>query len=185
MHAETAPKHNSNHAEPKKPYITLGDISFLVFVLLVSLTMTSISYTIWKDEMHSGEAKESGEHVVATFTEQGQKRGNAEANPPATCDVSTMTWATCRDAMFASSGPLAETKNTFSNENLLIAPACDRNDLHTLGSLIFEKGTPKPDGSGFSYSAIADDEKLDQAVPMRLTVCVRGFTSEHVSEFTF
>ena len=185
MHAETAPKHSSNHAEPKKPYITLGDISFLVFVLLVSITMTSISYTIWKDEMSSGEAKESGEHVVAVLTEQGQKRGNAEANPPAVCDVATMTWAACRDAMFAAGGPLAETKNTFKTDNVLIAPACDRNDLHTLGSFIFEKGTPKPDGSGFSYSAIADDEKLEQALPMRLTVCVRGFTSEHVSEFTF
>ena len=185
MQADTAPRHNSNNAEPKKPYINAGDIAFLIFVLIVSLTMTSISYTIWKDEKSSGESKESGEQVVAVFTEQGLKRGNAEANPAAICDFNSMTWATCRDAMFAVGAPLAETKNTFSADNLLFSQACDRNDLLNLGSLIFEKGTPKPDGSGFTYSAIADDEKLDQALPMRLTVCVRGFTSEHVSEFSF
>ncbi len=185
MQADTAAKNNSLHAEPKKPYITAGDLAFLVFVLIVAFTMTSISYTIWKDEKSSGESKESGEQVVAMFTEQGQKRGNTEANPPAICDFSTMTWAACRDAMFAVGAPLAEIKNNFSAKNLLFSQACDRNDLLNLGSLIFEKGTPKPDGSGFTYSAIADDEKLDQAVPMRLTVCVRGFTSEHVSEFSF
>jgi hypothetical protein len=87
--------------------------------------------------------------------------------------------------MFAVGAPSAETKNNFSAKNLLFSQACDRNDLLNLGSLIFEKGTPKPDGSGFTYSPIADDEKLEQAVPMRLTVCVRGFTSEHVSEFSF
>ena len=185
MQADTAPKNNSLHADPKKPYITAGDLAFLVFVLIVALTMTSISYTIWKDEKSSGESKESGEQVVAVFTEQGLKRGNAEANPPAVCDFSSMTWGACRDAMFAVGAPLAETKNNFSAKNLLFSQACDRNDLLNLGSLIFEKGTPKPDGSGFTYSPIADDEKLEQAVPMRLTVCVRGFTSEHVSEFSF
>jgi hypothetical protein len=185
MQTETAPQHNSHHAEAKKPYITAGDLAFLVFVVLVALTMTSISYTIWKDEMSSSESKESGEQVVATFTEQGLKRANAEASAPAICDFSAMTWAACRDAMFAVGAPLAETKNTFSANNVLISPACDRNDLHTLGALVFEKGTLKPDGSGFIYSAISDDEKLDQALPMRLTVCVRGFISEHVSEFSF
>ena len=185
MQAETAPKHISNNSEPKKPYINAGDIAFLIFVLIVSLTMTSISYTIWKDEMSSSETKESGEQVVAVFTEQGLKRGNAEANPAAVCDFSAMTWAACRDAMFAVGAPLAETKNNFSAKNLLISSACDRSDLHTLGALVFEKGTLKPDGSGFTYSPIADDEKLDQALPMRLTACVRGFTSERVSEFSF
>ena len=185
MQAETAPKHSSNNAEPKKPYITSGDIRFLIFAMLVLFTLMNISYTIWKDEVSSGETKESGEHVVAVFTAQGQLRGNAESTPPAVCDFSSMTWAACRDAMFAVGAPLAETKNNFSTNNLLFSPACDRNDLHNLGSLIFEKGTPKPDGSGFTYSPIADDEKLDQAVPMRLTVCVRGFTSQRVSEFSF
>jgi hypothetical protein len=185
MQADTAPQHNSNHAEPKKPYINAGDIAFLVFALLVAFTMTSISYTIWHDEKKSGDTKTSGEQVVAVFTEQGLKRGNAEANPPAVCDFSSMTWAVCRDAMFAVGAPLAETKNSFSADNLLFSQACDRNDLLNLGSLIFEKGTPKPDGSGFTYSPIADDEKLDQVVPMRLTVCVRGFTTVRVSEFSF
>lgn len=185
MQADTAPQHSSNHAEPKKPYITSGDIAFLIFALLVLFILMNISYTIWKDEASSGETKENGEHVVAVFTEQGLKRGNAEANPPAVCDFSAMTWAACRDVMFAAGAPLGETKNTFSKDNLLIASACDRNDPHTLGSLIFEKGTPKPDGSGFTYSPIADDEKLDQVVPMRLTVCVRGFVVERISAFTF
>ena len=185
MQTETAPKHNSNNAEPKKPYITGGDIAFFIFVIVVSITMTNISYTIWKDEMSSSETKSEGEQVVAILTEQGLKRGNAEANPAAVCDFSSMTWAACRDAMFAVGGPLAETKNNFSTNNLVISPACDRNDLHTLGSFIFEKGTPKPDGSGFAYSPIADDVKLDQAVPMRLSACDRGFVAEHVSEFTF
>ncbi len=185
MHAETAPKHNSNHAEPKKPYITAGDIGFLIFVLIISTVMTSISYTIWHDEKNSGESKTSGEQVVALLTEQGLKRDNADASPAATCDVATMTWGACRDALFAASGPLANITNSFSKDNHLYTSACDRNDLLTLGALVFEKGTPKPDGSGFTYSAIADDEKLDQPVPMRLTVCVRGFASEHVSEFSF
>lgn len=185
MRAETAPNQSNNNTEAKKPYLTVGDISFLLLVLVISITMTSISYTIWQDEMSSGEAKVSSEQVVALLAEEGQKRGKSDAAPPATCDVTTMSWATCRDALFAAGGPLANTKNTFSKNNLLVAPACDRTDLHTLGALIFEKGTPKPDGSGFAYSAIADDEKLDQALPMRLTVCVRGFTAEHVSEFTF
>jgi hypothetical protein len=57
MQAETAPKHNSNNAEPKKPYITGGDIAFFIFVIVVAITMTNISYTIWKDEMSSSAKK--------------------------------------------------------------------------------------------------------------------------------
>ncbi len=180
MQAETLSQNDSEHS---KTYFTKSDFLFLIFIAFVVVSIGWIGYSIWEDEVRSQITKENGEHLSAWMTEKGAKR--EEENAFAPCDTKTMTWAVCRNALVAKDGPFAKLGNEFEKTNLIFAPECNRNEPTSLGAIVIEKGTPKPDGSGFSYSALPDDEKLEEPVPMRLSVCTRAFSVVHVAEFAF
>lgn len=180
MQAETL---SENNAGQSKAYFTKTDFLFLLFVAFIVACIGWIGYSIWEDEVRSQSTKESGERVAAWMTEKGAKRGEENAFAP--CDPKTMNWLDCRNALVAKDGPFANIHNEFEKTNLLFAAECDRNQPATLGAIVMEKGTAKPDGSGFSYSPLPDDEKLEEPVPMRVSVCTRAFSVVHVAELAF
>ena len=90
------------------------------------------------------------------------------------------------DALVAAGAPFASLQNAFGVKNLLFADACDRNRLDTNGSIIIEKGTPKPpDGSSLAYAPIADEEPLAEPLALRVSICGRAFAVNHIAEFKF
>jgi len=77
-------------------------------------------------------------------------------------------------------------RNQFNASDAVFSTSCDRTRLETQGSLILEKGTPKPpDGSSLTYSPLGDDELLVEPLSLRLSICGRGFSVIHVAEFRF
>ena len=174
---------SENNIEQSKPYLTKSDLLFLLFAALVVACIAWIGYSIWDDEVRSQQTKENGEHLSAWLAEKGANRQTENAFAP--CDPKTMSWAECRNALVAPGGPFAHIKNEFEKTNLTFAPDCERTRENTLGAIIMQKGTAKPDGSGYSYAPLSDDEKLEAAIPMRLSICARAFSVVHIAEFIF
>jgi hypothetical protein len=86
----------------------------------------------------------------------------------------------------AKGAPLASIQNAFEEKNLVFADACDRTRLDTHGSIIIEKGTPKPpDGSSLAYTPLADEESLAEPLAIRVSICGRAFAINHIAEFKF
>ena len=180
MQAETLSETNSDQ---RKPYITKSDYLFLLFAALIVACIAWIGYSIWDDEIRSQRTKENGERLSAWLADKGEKRESENAAAP--CDPKIMSWVECRNALLAPGGPFASVKNEFENANLTFAPDCDRSQTITLGAIVMQKGTAKSDGSGYSYSPLPDDEKLEEPIPMRLSVCARAYSVVHIAEFVF
>jgi hypothetical protein len=176
-------KLSDHHADHHKPYITKSDFLFLLFASMIVACIAWIGYSIWDDEVRSQTTKENGENLSAWLADKGEKRETENAWAP--CDPKTMSWAECRNALVAKDGPFASVKNTFETANMTFAAECDRNQANTLGAIIMQKGTAKPDGSGYTYGPLPDDENLAEPIPMRLSVCSRAFSIVHIKEFVF
>ena len=86
----------------------------------------------------------------------------------------------------AEGAPFASLQNAFETKNLVFADACDRTRLDTHGSIIIEKGTPKPpDGSSLAYGPLPDEESLAEPLAIRVSICGRAFAINHIAEFKF
>lgn len=167
-------------------YFGWRDMIFIVAALAVAITVARLGMTTWADGNRTEALKSQGEAVASWMTEQGKLRESAQTTELVSCALADTTWSECRDAMVAANGPFADLRNPFSGRSPVFSSSCDRTRPDTQGSLILEKGTPKPpDGSSFAYSALSDEEPLLEPLPLRLSVCGRGFSVIHVAEFRF
>lgn len=173
--------------ESKKPYFSLSDLLFMVVAGALGIGIIQLGYATWSDGQHTEAAKSTGESIVSWMTQEAAKRATADgANSASECRTEDKNWIDCREWLISSSGPFKGLSNQLSRNNKLFSPACDRTQLDTLGSIIFEKGTPKPpDGASLVYAPLADDESLGAPLALRLSICGRGFSVIHVAEFTF
>ena len=178
-------------AEPVKEeirvvYFGWRDLLFVIAALMVAITVAHLGLSTWIDGNRTESVKAQGEAVASWMAEQGKHREAGQASDIASCNLTDTKWSECRDAMIASDGPFAELRNQFGTGNPVFSSGCDRTRLETQGSLILEKGTPKPpDGSSLVYSVLSDDELLVEPLSLRLSVCGRGFSMIHVAEFRF
>jgi len=186
MQEDTGEARDSGEDHHSAPYFGLTDLIFLVVAIVVALLVVRLGYMTWEDGSRTEDTKANGEAVAAWMTEQGLKReANEETGVPA-CNRGSGTWAQCREALVATGAPFASLQNAFGTENLLFANACDRTRLDTHGSIIVEKGTPKPpDGSSLAYASITDDESLTKPLAIRISICGRAFAINHIAEFKF
>ena len=128
----------------------------------------------------------NGEQFAAWLEEAGAKRAAGEKTGVAACDADGASWNDCRDALVAKDGPMASLANVASPDSGVFAAACDRTQLDTLGTIIIEKGLPKPpDGASLIYSAIPDAEPVKDALSLRVAVCGRGYSQINVREVKF
>ena len=184
-HANTA---DSDHLTENTQLTYFGwrDMVFIVAALAVAVTVARLGMTTWADGNRTEMVKSQGEAVARWMAEQGKLRESGQATEVASCNLGDTTWSGCRDAMVADDGPFAAMRNPFSTRSPVFSSSCDRTRPETQGSLFLEKGTPKPpDGSSLAYSALGDEETLLEPMPLRLSICGRGFSVIHVAEFHF
>jgi hypothetical protein len=177
---------SAERSETNRPYFSLSDLFFMVIAGALGIGIVQLGYATWIDGRHTESAKSTGESIVSWMTDAASKRsptGDGSANE---CSGEEKNWLDCREWLVSSSGPFRGLSNQINPSNKLFSPACDRTQLNTLGSIIFEKGTPKPpDGASLIYAPLADDEPLGGPLSLRLSICGRGFSVIHVAEFTF
>jgi len=177
---------DAKSSETNRPYFTLSDLFFMVIACALGIGSVQLGYSTWVEGRHTESAKSTGESIVSLMTEEASKRANAGESSTNECSGEEKNWLDCREWLVSSSGPLKGLSNQISRGNKLFSPACDRTQLDTLGSIIFEKGTPKPpDGASLGYAPLSDNEPLGAPIPLRLSICGRGFSVIHVAEFTF
>lgn len=170
----------------KAVYFGWRDLMFVVAALATAITVGHLGMSTWVDGNRTETVKSQGEAVAAWMTEQGKHRAAGEVTDLASCSLADVRWSECRDAMVAANGPFADMRNQFSSGGPIFSTSCDRTRLETQGSLILEKGTPKPpDGSTLLYNPLADDEPLIEPLSLRVSICGRGFAVIHVAEFKF
>ena len=170
----------------KVVYFGWRDLLFVVAALATAITVGHLGMSTWVDGNRTETVKSQGEAVAAWMTEQGKYRESGQVTDLASCSLTDVRWSECRDAMVAANGPFANMRNQFSPRSPVFSSGCDRTRLETQGSLILEKGTPKPpDGSSLVYSPLADDEPLKEPLSLRVSICGRGFAVIHVAEFKF
>jgi hypothetical protein len=167
-------------------YFGATDALFVAIALVVAVMVVRLGAHTFTEGMHTEHTKAGGERIAAWIEEAGKKREAGEATGIAACDGQEASWVACRDALVADDGPLADLKNISNPGGLLFASACDRTQLDTLGAYIVEKGMPKPpDGASLMYSPIADDEPVNEPVPLRVAICGRGYAQINIREVRF
>ncbi|NCV66056.1 MAG: hypothetical protein EBW16_07635, partial [Burkholderiaceae bacterium] len=74
------------------------------------------------------------------------------------------TWGDCLSALFGPTGKFSDFRNHFMKDGLIWTKKCDREQLNTHGSILFEKGTPKiMDPSSFTFGGFEDlDEEEEE-----------------------
>ena len=186
MQADTGGARDAGGDQHSAPYFGLTDLIFVIFAIIVGVLVIDLGYTTWEDGRRTEETKANGEAIAAWMTEQGLKREKSEDTGVPACNRGDSTWSQCREALVAEGAPFASLKNAFDTKNLVFADACDRNRLDTDGSIIIEKGTPKPpDGSSLAYGPLADNEPLAEPLAIRISICGRAFAVNHIAEFKF
>ena len=186
MQADTGGARDAGGDQHSAPYFGLTDLIFVIFAIIVGVLVIDLGYTTWEDGRRTEETKANGEAIAAWMTEQGLKREKSEDTGVPACNRGDSTWSQCREALVAEGAPFALLKNAFDTKNLVFADACDRNRLDTDGSIIIEKGTPKPpDGSSLAYGPLADNEPLAEPLAIRISICGRAFAVNHIAEFKF
>lgn len=172
--------------ETNRPYFSLSDLFFMVIAGALGISIAQLGYATWVDARHTESAKASGESMVSWMTDAAKKRTSSGDGSLSECGGEEKNWLDCREWLVSSSGPFRGLSNQISRSNKVFSPACDRTQLDTLGSIIFEKGTPKPpDGASLMYAPLADDEPLSAPLALRLSICGRGFSVIRIAEFTF
>ncbi len=167
-------------------YFGVSDAAFVIVALIVSLTVVRLGAQTFTEGMHTEHTKANGERIAAWIEEAGKKREAGAPTGIGACDAEDASWAGCRDALVARDGPLADLKNVAHPGGLLFAAACDRTQQDTLGAFIIDKGLPKPpDGASLMYSAIADDETVKEPIPLRVSICGRGYAQINIREVRF
>ncbi len=170
----------------KQPYFTLTDFIFVVIAIVIGILVVRLGATTWTEGMHTEATKANGEQFATWIEQAGAKRAAGEKTGIAACDADDATWLECRDALVADDGPLASMANPALPDGGVFASGCDRTQLDTLGTIIIEKGLPKPpDGASLIYSAIPDTEPVKDALSLRVAVCGRGYSQINVREVKF
>jgi hypothetical protein len=177
---------SAKRSETIRPYFSLSDFFFIFIAGVVAIAIVQLGYSTWVEGRHTDSAKSTGESIVSWMTDAASKRASSDGSFNNACSGEDKKWLDCREWLVSASGPLKGVSNHISQGNKLFSSACDRTKLDTLGSIIFEKGTPKPpDGASLMYAPLADDELLKEPLPLRLSICGRGFSLIRVAEFTF
>ena len=169
-----------------RPYFSLSDLIFVVIAIVVAIAVAQLGYVTWAEGRNTESAKSTGESIVGWMTGEAAKRAEGGADLASACSGEDKTWLNCREWMASTDGPFKGLENQIRKGNKLFSPSCDRTQLDTLGSIIVEKGTPKPpDGASLVYAPLADEEPLGAPLSLRLSICGRSFSVIHVAEFTF
>lgn len=167
-------------------YFGLTDAIFVVIAIVVGVMVSHLGYSTYVEGANTEETKIHGEQLAVWLEQHGAARAEGKPGKVAACDAKDATWKDCVDALHAVGGPFATLSNVDDKKGKLFAAACDHNDLDSHGAIILEKGTAKvPPNSGFDYTPIADNEPINQLLPIRVSICGRAFSLIRIKEVLF
>jgi hypothetical protein len=167
-------------------YFGVTDAIFVFIAVVVAFMVALLGYTTLHEGLNTETTKVHGEQIAAWLEQHGADRAEGKAGSVPACDAADARWADCRAALIADSGPFAGMVNISTPQGTLFSPVCDHKKPTTNGAILIEKGTAKAaPNSGFDYAPLPDDEPLAEPLPLRVTICGRGFSLIRIKEVTF
>lgn len=169
---------------PAAPYFSATDALWALVILALIALNLYISTKDTKQALLTEQTRHHASELIDRLNAQAKVR-QPTFKIEGPCGVGS-TWLKCRDSLMvsASGGPLFQ--NVLKPGAPVFAQACELATPQTLGAIVMEKGTPKVvDPTSLSYEPLADDQALDGALKLRVTVCGRLFSKMVMAELTF
>lgn len=164
--------------------LTWGEVGFLVLLFLALVCVVLSGRFAYREAALFQQAKDHGSALLHWATavaaaSEGHPALSSQVcqQPDATVEAQTarapLTWAQCREQLWAEHGPMAGLANPFGAKAPLWMGGCERGHYAGRGALVLEKGTASPPGfpPSVSYASLGDEEPLTKGMLLRVVVC--------------
>ena len=171
-------------------------ISDYIFIGVIWANLILVAYLGFSNYQNSAKvaiSQGNGEVIIGWFESLAGKLETDEPIQPQACKpidedskftkgVKANIWKDCIEALFAAKGPFESYVNLLKPDGPAYAMKCNKKDLLTSGSYIFEKMTINPAGPS-SVSPMEPGEKLITGLNIRLSLCDTSYYLVKIGEF--
>lgn len=170
---------------PTESQVKRSDFPWIGVFILVIATNIWLGAHNYLEARTVAETKSTAERLTKWLSEASEARQSGRL-ALSRCNDPTNAWRDCREELIAKDGPIPNARNLLNPSGDFFADACDRSNLSTLGSVVIEKGTPKPtDATQLIYTKMPSTQTLSEKLPLKVFVCGRSFHPMIVSEIVF
>lgn len=161
-----------------------GEIGFLGLLVLALVCVFLSGRFAYREAALFQQAKDNGVALLHWATAVAAASDGQPSLSPKVCqqpdapfeaqsEVVPLTWAQCREQLWAEQGPMVGLRNPFGAKAPLWMGACERGHYAGRGALVVEKGTASPPGfpPTVSYATLGDEEALAKGTMLRVVVC--------------
>ena len=171
-------------------------VSDFIFIAVLCANLFLVAYLGFSNYQNSAKvaiSQANGEAIIGWFETLASKLEADEPIQPQACKpidedskfikgTKTNHWKDCIEALFAAKGPFESYTNLLKPNGPAYATKCNKKDLLTSGSFIFEKMTLNPAGPP-SVSPMEPGEKLVSGLNIRLSLCDTDYYLIKIGEF--
>ena len=168
-----------------------GDWWFLTALSLALLTVVWCGRFSFNEGVLLEVTKSNGESVAAWAAQLADRKGTPLTL--ATCASiageshalqGEADWGSCRQALLAEGGPLAQLSNPFGPQNSVVGPRCDKKNPSARGVVMLEKGTSSLPGmpAHVTWELLSDEDALVRGMLLRVQVCDAGGYALKIAE---
>ncbi len=171
--------------EPDTRQVTKSDLLWIGVFFLIIATNFWLGGHNYLEARNVAETKSTAEKLTKWLAE-AREASHSNRLTLGSCNDPASSWRDCRDELMANNGPIPNARNLLNPSGEFFADVCDRSNLSTLGSVVIEKGTPKPtDATQFIYAKMPSTQILSEKLPLKVFVCGRSFHPMVVGEIVF
>lgn len=169
----------------------VGDWFFLMALALALLTVVWCGRFSFKEGMLLEVTKSNGEAVASWAAQIAGRKGQpltlatcASINGESPALQGQADWGSCRQALLAQGGPLAQLSNPFGPQNPVLGPRCDKKNPSMRGVVMLEKGTSSLPGmpAHVTWELLADEDALVRGMLLRVQACDAGGYALKIAE---
>ena len=175
----------SSHDGQQQPYLNRFDPLWIaLFVIVVAVNVWFGIHSLTQAQRVDVTRKNAAA-VLGWLSEKAPLR---EQKQPvsAACDDPTGSWNDCLNSVTGPEGVLANARNELEPSYPIFSDACDRKDPKSFGTIVIEKGTPKPtDPNSIAYSKMPKNQDLSEKLLLKVVVCARSFHIMPIGETSF
>ena len=179
-------------SRPQTGRPTATDIVFLVSMVVLTGVIAFLGRMTFVEGLKTESGKARAEALLAWMGEARLER-SASGFVPEACAMQRPpgaepgSWGACARALFATGGPLHDSRNAFSGQSIGLISRCESGDLATAGQIVIDRIAATPPGSAVAFvvTPISSEDRIDQRLNLRITLCDKGGYPIRVGETEF
>ena len=168
-------------AAPATKYFSSSDPVWLLLACALVAVNLFVSLNDFRQARHTETTRMHAQYVADLIVRLSQQRTAGKPGPEA-CQPTSM-WSTCQQGLLGMDAHAATLRNLLKPGGPVFSNGCDRQRPSTLGTIVIEVGTPKPnDPESLTYAPIQDEQVMKQRLPMRVAVCGRLYSKMLIAD---